>query len=190
MFSSRHVCRKINNSDGPPSAFEQFVIIREICRVKSFDVPIIYRSPLISAIKNKRRQDDRMKKDFQPTLLDFGPLRIYLARHFGFCYGVENAIEIAFRTIAQNPGKRIFLLSEMIHNPHVNADLLSHGIRFLQAVATRWPRTMRILLTGMGDTDSSDEARASGAIHRVLAKPCPADELKAVIAEAMRGSAG
>jgi DNA-binding NtrC family response regulator len=64
------------------------------------------------------------------------------------------------------------------------------GIRFLQAVATRWPRTMRILLTGMGDTDSSDEARASGAIHRVLAKPCPADELKAVIAEAMRGSAG
>ena len=76
-----------------------------------------------------------MKKDFQPTFLDFGPLRIYLARHFGFCYGVENAIEIAFRTIAQNPGRRIFLLSEMIHNPHVNADLLSHGIRFLQDTA-------------------------------------------------------
>ncbi len=75
---------------------------------------------------------DRMKKDFTPTLLDFGNLHIYLARHFGFCYGVENAIEIAFRTIEENPGKRIFLLSEMIHNPQVNADLLSRGIQFLQ----------------------------------------------------------
>ena len=73
-----------------------------------------------------------MKKDFSPTLLDFGPLQIYLARHFGFCYGVENAIEIAFRTIDENPGKRIFLLSEMIHNPQVNADLLERGVRFLQ----------------------------------------------------------
>jgi len=75
---------------------------------------------------------DKMKKDFSPTLLDFGPLRIYLARHFGFCYGVENAIEIAFRTVEENPGKRIFLLSEMIHNPQVNSDLQDHGVRFLQ----------------------------------------------------------
>ena len=73
-----------------------------------------------------------MKKDFTPTLLDLGHLQIYLARHFGFCYGVENAIEIAFRTVEENPGKRIFLLSEMIHNPQVNADLQSHGIRFMQ----------------------------------------------------------
>lgn len=82
---------------------------------------------------------DKMKKpalpagrDFTPTLLDFGPLQIYLARHFGFCYGVENAIEIAFRTVEENPGKRIFLLSEMIHNPQVNADLQAHGVIFLQ----------------------------------------------------------
>ena len=75
---------------------------------------------------------DKMKKDFTPTLLDFGPLHIYLARHFGFCYGVENAIEIAFRTVEENPGKRIFLLSEMIHNPQVNADLQAHGVKFLQ----------------------------------------------------------
>lgn len=100
--------------------------------MKSFDVPIIYRSPLITAIKKKRKEEDKMKKDFSPTLLDFGPLQIYLARHFGFCYGVENAIEIAFRTVEENPGKRIFLLSEMIHNPQVNADLLAHGIEFLQ----------------------------------------------------------
>ena len=100
--------------------------------MKSFDVPIIYRSPLITAIKKKRKEQDKMKKDFTPTLLDFGPLQIYLARHFGFCYGVENAIEIAFRTVEENPGKRIFLLSEMIHNPQVNADLQSHGVRFMQ----------------------------------------------------------
>jgi 4-hydroxy-3-methylbut-2-enyl diphosphate reductase len=100
--------------------------------MKQFNVPIIYRSPLIAAIKNKRKLEDKMKKDFSPTLLDFGPLQIYLARHFGFCYGVENAIDIAFRTIEENPGKRIFLLSEMIHNPQVNADLQEHGVQFLQ----------------------------------------------------------
>ncbi|MEO7048761.1 MAG: 4-hydroxy-3-methylbut-2-enyl diphosphate reductase, partial [Ferruginibacter sp.] len=100
--------------------------------MKQFTIPFTYRSPLISAVKNYRKQQDKMKKDFSPTLLDFGPLQIYLARHFGFCYGVENAIEIAFRTVEENPGKRIFLLSEMIHNPQVNADLVKRGVQFLQ----------------------------------------------------------
>jgi 4-hydroxy-3-methylbut-2-en-1-yl diphosphate reductase len=100
--------------------------------MKSFDVPIVYRSPLISAVKKKRKELDKMKRDFTPTLLDFGPIRIYLARHFGFCYGVENAIDIAFRTIDENPGKRIYLLSEMIHNPQVNSDLKASGVDFLQ----------------------------------------------------------
>jgi 4-hydroxy-3-methylbut-2-enyl diphosphate reductase len=100
--------------------------------MKQFAVPNIYRSALITAIKNKRKREDKLKKDFTPTLLDFGSLKIYLARHFGFCYGVENAIEIAFKTIEENPGKRIFLLSEMIHNPQVNADLTEKGIQFLQ----------------------------------------------------------
>src|SRR5579863_2106377 len=100
--------------------------------MKNFDIPVGYRSGLISAIKNRRRQEDKMKKDFTPTALDLGTIQIYLARHFGFCYGVENAIEISFRTARDNPGRRIFLLSEMIHNPQVNADLESRGIRFLQ----------------------------------------------------------
>lgn len=100
--------------------------------MKQFNVPIIYRSPLISAVKQKRKLQDKMKKDFSPTLLDFGPIQIFLARHFGFCYGVENAIDIAFRTVEENPGKRIFLLSEMIHNPQVNADLQERGVQFLQ----------------------------------------------------------
>src|SRR5690242_7378164 len=100
--------------------------------MKKFNVPNVYRSSLISAIKTNRKQADKLKKDFSPTLLDFGAVQIYLARHFGFCYGVENAIEIAFKTIEENFGERIFLLSEMIHNPQVNADLVEKGIKFLQ----------------------------------------------------------
>lgn len=100
--------------------------------MKKFEVPNIYRSSFITAIKNKRKQNDKLKKDFSPTLLDLGDVQFYLARHFGFCYGVENAIEIAFKTIDENPGKRIFLLSEMIHNPQVNATLIERGVQFLQ----------------------------------------------------------
>lgn len=100
--------------------------------MKQFDVPLIYRSKLISLIKEKRKLADKLKKDFTPTLLNFGNVHIYLARHFGFCYGVENAIDIAFSTIEENPEKKIYLLSEMIHNPKVNADLKSKGVEFLQ----------------------------------------------------------
>jgi 4-hydroxy-3-methylbut-2-enyl diphosphate reductase len=99
--------------------------------MKKFEIPIHYRSSFITQIKNSRKIDDPRKKDFTPTLLDFGPVRFFIARHFGFCYGVENAIEIAYKTIEENPGKRIFLLSEMIHNPGVNNDLLSMGVRFI-----------------------------------------------------------
>jgi 4-hydroxy-3-methylbut-2-enyl diphosphate reductase len=99
--------------------------------MKKFDIPNIYRSSFITRIKNNRKDFDPRKKDFTPTLLDFGPVRFYLARHFGFCYGVENAIEIAYKTIEENPGKRIYLLSEMIHNPGVNMDLEKLGVKFL-----------------------------------------------------------
>ncbi|PZF73366.1 4-hydroxy-3-methylbut-2-enyl diphosphate reductase [Taibaiella soli] len=99
--------------------------------MKSFNVPAHYRSPLVTAIKQKRKSADKMKKDFVPTVLQIGSLEVILARHFGFCYGVENAIEIAFRAVEENPGKRIFLLSEMIHNPGVNADLQNLGVRFI-----------------------------------------------------------
>src|SRR5664279_3764653 len=99
--------------------------------MKKFTVPLNYRSDLITTIKNKRKQLDKLKKDFTPSFLDFGKVHIYLARHFGFCYGVENAIEISFRTIEENPGKKIYLLSEMIHNPLVNEDLKKRGVQFL-----------------------------------------------------------
>jgi 4-hydroxy-3-methylbut-2-enyl diphosphate reductase len=99
--------------------------------MKKFEIPNIYRSSFITRIKNARKDLDPRKKDFTPTLLDFGPVRFYLARHFGFCYGVENAIEIAYKTIEENQGKRIYLLSEMIHNPGVNKDLQKLGVQFL-----------------------------------------------------------
>lgn len=74
---------------------------------------------------------DLRKQDFTPTVLDFGPVQFYLARHFGFCYGVENAIEISYRALEENPDKRVLLLSQMIHNQEVNNDLQSRGIRFI-----------------------------------------------------------
>lgn len=100
--------------------------------MKEFDIPEFYRSPIISKVKNLRKVADPRKKDFTPTVLDFGPVRFHIARHFGFCFGVENAIEISYKAIVENRGKRIFLLSQMIHNPNVNADLLENGIMFLQ----------------------------------------------------------
>ena len=103
--------------------------------MKKFEVPEFYRSPIISRIKQLRKDSDPRKKDYAPTVLDFGVVKFYIARHFGFCYGVENAIEIAYRAINENEGKRIFLLSEMIHNPEVNKDLVSRGVKFLMDTA-------------------------------------------------------
>ena len=99
--------------------------------MKKFNIPDIYKSNIIGRLKEIRRVNDKLKKDFSPSVLDFGPVRFSIARHFGFCYGVENAVEIAYRTLSENPEKNIFLLSEMIHNPVVNEDLLSRGVQFL-----------------------------------------------------------
>lgn len=74
---------------------------------------------------------DHRKQDFSPAVLDFGPVQFFIARHFGFCYGVENAIEISYRALEENPDKNVYLLSQMIHNQEVNADLQSRGIKFI-----------------------------------------------------------
>jgi len=86
-------------------------------------------------VKQARRDTDARKRDLSPSVLDFGPVRFKIARHFGFCYGVENAIEIAYQALAENPDKRIFLLSEMIHNPRVNENLKQRGVQFLMDTA-------------------------------------------------------
>ena len=119
------VAQKRTFSDHPP-------LKRTFKKMKSFSIPSLFKSNLIGRIKEARRVQDKLKKDFTPTHLDFGPVEVLLSRHFGFCYGVENAVETAYQIIDQNPDKRIFLLSEMIHNPAVNADLADRGVRFIQ----------------------------------------------------------
>lgn len=91
----------------------------------------MFRSPIIRKVKEANQVVDPRKKDLAPSELDFGPVKFLIPRHFGFCYGVENAIDIAYRTVEQNPDKNIYLLSEMIHNPTVNEDLLDRGVKFL-----------------------------------------------------------
>ncbi len=108
------------------------LVNRYFYRMRKFEVPSFYKSPIISRIKAFRKESDRLKKDYTPTRLDFGSLEILLPRHFGFCYGVENAIEIVYKTIENHPDKQIYLISEMIHNPMVNKDLVDNGVQFIQ----------------------------------------------------------
>jgi 4-hydroxy-3-methylbut-2-enyl diphosphate reductase len=90
----------------------------------------LYQSRLCEAIKTLARTNERSATG--PALLDFGAVRYVIPSHFGFCLGVKNAIERAYETLAENPGRRVFMLSELIHNPFVNDDLLRRGLRFLQ----------------------------------------------------------
>lgn len=99
--------------------------------MKKFDIPSIYDSSILANVKSQRAATDPKKKDISPSLLDFGNIRFHIARHFGFCYGVENAIEISYKALTENPDKNIYLLSQMIHNPAVNNDLQGRGIKFL-----------------------------------------------------------
>jgi 4-hydroxy-3-methylbut-2-en-1-yl diphosphate reductase len=103
----------------------------KITAIKKFDIPAYYRSSITGKIKELRRVKDLRKQDFSPSILDFGPVKFYIARHFGFCYGVENAIEISYKALEENSGRRVFLLSQMIHNQEVNNDLEGRGIRFI-----------------------------------------------------------
>lgn len=91
----------------------------------------MYKSPIIRKVKEATKITDPMKKDLEPSVLDFGPVQFLIPRFFGFCYGVENAIDIAYRAVEEHSDKNIYLLSEMIHNPTVNEDLLAKGIQFL-----------------------------------------------------------
>lgn len=100
---------------------------------RKFEIPGFYRSGIVTALKQARNDQDQRKQDLAPTTIDCGSVVFKIARHFGFCFGVENAIDIAYRAVRENPGRRVFLLSEMIHNPHVNNDLRSRGVKFLRS---------------------------------------------------------
>ena len=89
----------------------------------------LYQSQLCALIKKYRRSKE---KAGIASVIDFGPVSYVIPSHFGFCLGVQNAIERAYEAIAANANKRVFMLSELIHNPYVNQDLLKRGIRYIQ----------------------------------------------------------
>jgi len=99
--------------------------------LKKFNIPSQYKSSIIAEIKEKRKESDRMKKDFSPSTLQFDKVDFVLARHFGFCFGVENAVEKVYAILNNHLDKNIYLLSQMIHNPTVNDDLLDRGVQFI-----------------------------------------------------------
>ncbi|MEO0896401.1 MAG: 4-hydroxy-3-methylbut-2-enyl diphosphate reductase [Bacteroidota bacterium] len=88
----------------------------------------LYQNNIFSRLKNSRTPAERM----MPFELDFGPVEFKVARHFGFCKGVENAIEVAYETLATYPNHRVFMISELIHNSFVNEDLKERGLRFIK----------------------------------------------------------
>ena len=81
---------------------------------------------------NGRLVDTLRDRDY--TLVA-GDLTIRLAKEFGFCYGVERAVEYAYQTRRKFPDRRLLLVGEIIHNPHVNARLRGMGIEILDAGA-------------------------------------------------------
>ncbi len=97
---------------------------------KQFDrVPNHYAGEIIQRIKDFRQEEG--KRSLAPTRLEIGQLAVLIPRHFGFCFGVERAIHMAFSTLERHPDRDIHLVSEIIHNPLVNEDLRNRGIRFL-----------------------------------------------------------
>ncbi|MEC8932495.1 MAG: 4-hydroxy-3-methylbut-2-enyl diphosphate reductase [Candidatus Latescibacterota bacterium] len=97
---------------------------------KQFDrVPNHYAGEIIQQIKNFRQEEG--KRSLAPTRLTIGQLEVLVPRHFGFCFGVERAIHMAFSALERHPDRDIHIVNEIIHNPLVNDDLRTRGIRFL-----------------------------------------------------------
>jgi 4-hydroxy-3-methylbut-2-en-1-yl diphosphate reductase len=90
---------------------------------------------------------DRIKEN--GFMYEAGRLTVHLAREFGFCYGVDRAVDYAYQTRKRFPERRVYLTGEIIHNPHVNEKLRAMGIRFLsdpaEAVADLRPDDVVIL---------------------------------------------
>lgn len=102
--------------------------------MKKFDIPDRFRSSSLSNLKHAPKLVDG-KRNLEPFRFSLGALTVSLPRHFGFCYGVENAVEKAYQALKNYPNRRLFFLSEMIHNPFVNRDLLEQGFQFLQSTS-------------------------------------------------------
>ena len=88
--------------------------------------------------------------------LEVGDVSVRLAKEFGFCYGVERAVEYAYQTRHKFPGRRVVLVGEIIHNPHVNVRLREMGIEILM------PGRRRVRLLGHQVRRRRHPARRSG----------------------------
>jgi len=90
---------------------------------------------LKAAVAGELAQDYRSAIVDELKATDFtyrsGRLTLHLAREFGFCYGVDRAVDYAYQSRRKFPDRRVFLTGEIIHNPHVNEKLRTSGIRFL-----------------------------------------------------------
>jgi len=96
-------------STTPPSVARKVNLRRpDIMAAVQAQVLSHYRSELVERIRANGR------------ILSAGSLTIKLAKEFGFCYGVERAIDLAYAARRAYPERRIFLLGEIIHNPEVN----------------------------------------------------------------------
>ena len=110
----------------------------------------LYQPRLCAAIKALARQHERSAA--APVTLNFAAVEYVIPSHFGFCLGVKNAIERAYETLAANPQRRVFMLSELIHNPFVNQDLWRRGLRYLQT-----DKGVPFTTTGDRATGAADE---------------------------------
>jgi 4-hydroxy-3-methylbut-2-enyl diphosphate reductase len=106
--------------------------------------PLIFRKGLdmkeavageLAAAYHSGIVDEVRAQDFQHKA---GRLSVHLAREFGFCYGVDRAVDYAYQARRRFPDRNVFLTGEIIHNPHVNERLRSAGIRFLSDHGEQW----------------------------------------------------
>lgn len=84
--------------------------------------------PLIDAEYHSYLVERIRSRGYEDTI---GDVTVRLAQEFGFCYGVDRAVDYAYETVMKFPQKRIFLVGEIIHNPHVNRRMTEMGIEFI-----------------------------------------------------------
>jgi 4-hydroxy-3-methylbut-2-enyl diphosphate reductase len=121
------------------------------------DIAADYRCPLVELMR---------ASDFQ---LEAGGLTVLLAREFGFCYGVDKAVDYAYQTRRMFPDRRVFLTTEIIHNPRVNRRLMEMGVQFLSgqyacgvAVESLGPDDVVILPAFGASVKETERLRATG----------------------------
>ena len=117
-----------------------------------------------------RADQGRATSRYQP-----GRLTVHLAREFGFCYGVDRAVDYAYQTRQRFPDRRVFLTGEIIHNPHVNDKLRAMGIRFLtddrEQHRARSVRDDVVILPAFGVTVAMLAAARRAAAARSSTRP-------------------